>query len=425
MGNTDKLEECVDQFIDKVWVEAFKNRDVNDFGDFNASLYTTDAGEYSFSVDQKLLKEVVKVLNVASHNNIVFGVQVFKNKVKFHVFNQNIFSEIFIPAVSEIEDTKEESVSFLIEKDLLNKVASRFGDSKIHFVYKAEINSLVVSSGNTRLELNLFKGNKPVNYHAKLKSPDCIGKINPDSLRDAVKYISYFVRRDDRKKNLSQADSQRGMLYGGSHSSVGIYTSSLFNFAFNIKYDNLSYLYRVLPYFNKENTYLFNTENYYILRDENIYFGFEKSIYRFPPVDKFLSAKISKEKFIVSRGELLDSLNKLSIAILKDRSFIKIGISGLMDNLVCELFVRDTTGKVSSDKLSAYLEGVSYPEGSGALFNAVIELNTFKEVISHFNSDNVCVQYITGKALVIRDVGEGFEAVSNFSLFSETQLNKI
>jgi hypothetical protein len=427
---TEQVENYINICSDEVKLEKLKNVDVKDFSDFNSEMDVTDSGTYTFMIEQKYLREVVKILNLTSHtNNKYVGVQIFKDKIKFHVFNQTVFSEIFIAPVgiNDVEDSVIGKVLFFVDREILNKIASRFKESNLSFTFKADTDVLIVSSGNTRLELNAGgKDVKAVNYHAKLQAPKFVCKINTDFLKDAVKYISYFVMKNEVKKNLSQADMSEGMLYGGSYSAVGIYKSKFFeHIKFTLRYENILYLCRVLPYFNKDNTYLFETDNYYLIRDENIYFGFEKAVYVFPPIGKFLKANTAKEDIIVCRRDLLESLNKLTIVSLGKKSLLKIKVSKSVNGISFDLFVKDSVGKISKDTLISSLDGESEMLNSGKSLEFIIELNIFKEVVSHFTSDTVSIKYVLNKALVVRDWKDNSEILSNFSLFSENQLNKL
>lgn len=428
-----KLAEDVSSYINMCFKEAvlqkLKNVNINDFSDFNSSTSAPDSGTFSFKVEQKYLKEVVKIINTTSHVNVKYiGLKIFKDLIKFHAFNQTVFSEIIISTIDacDIEDSVSGNISFFVDKELLNKIASRFDDDVIKFIYKADVDSLEVSSGNTKLELNITgRDVKFVNYHAKLQNPKYVCKVDSDCLKDAVKYISYFVTKNEVKKNLSQADLKGKLLYGGSYSSVGIYKSDKFDLMdLNIKYESLTYLYKVLPYFNKNNLHLFETENYYLLRDENIYFGFEKSMYVFPSIEKFLIAKVSGDSFKVSRRSLLNSLNKLAIVSLSSSALLKLKILSVTDHLVLYLYVKDRIGKISKDMLMVNLEGSFESFTTGKVLEFIVSFNTFKDVVAHFDSEEVELKYILNKALVIKDVNNGSEAISNFSLFSENHLNK-
>lgn len=435
--DSSNVEKRVNEYIDLLETETSSGfrfgkllvSDVFNFDDFNTSVWVPDSGEYIFSVEQKYLKEAMRLINVSAHTNSHYiEVQVFRNKMKLAIFNQTIFSEIFIPLVEDclIENTGSKNIYFFIERDVLNKIASRFKDSEIEFVFRSETGVISVNSGNTSLELGVpVKGYTKVNYHAKLKELKHINKVNTNLLKDAVKYVSYFVKKNDMKKYLSQADLKAPMLYGGSFDAVGIYASKEFNkFNCNMKYESLGFLTKILSYFNPENTHLFESDNYYVLRDENLYFGFEKSNYTFPSIKKFIEVNFVKDKLLISRKKLLDSLHKLSIVLSRDKALIKLKV-GLVGNVnYLKLIIKDAGGKTSTDSFEIIRETEDEKIKDFGL-EFIISFNTFVEVLSHFNSELVTLEYIKNKVLVVKDRGDNYEVFSNFSLFSESCLNKL
>lgn len=425
MDDFSKLKESVAEYTTKVSEELSPNSTVNlnylDFTDFNAKSERIISGEYIFEVEQKFLKEATKIIGFSSPSSSgLVTITMFKDKIKLASFNTSVFLEEFIPLVNP--NANIDKISFHFDRELLNKVALKFVDSKIKFKYMAEKGILVVCSGNTRLELAVSVDlNLIVDYHLKLNNPTYLGKVNTERLKDAVKYLSYFVQKEGAKKNLLQADCMNKVLYGGSYTSVGIYKSRKFeHMNFKVKHEQLGSLVKILSNFNPKNTHFFETENYYLLRDENMYFGFDKSKYTFPSIEKFLKIKLSEDIIVIDRAKLIESLSKLSIVLSKSGSLVRFKIFKEADGTsLFKLFVRDASGKISTDILKIVRE-----KGENEL-EFIIDLDSFMKVISHFTSEKVCLQYVLNKALVIKDSAKDYEVISNFSLFSIETMNKI
>lgn len=405
----------VSKDVDRIKKQEILNSDVFEFNDFRVKEYRPEGGTYFFSIEQKFLKEVVRILKTSS-NSLMDNIKItlLENRVKFSLFGQNIFSEIIIPSVSEIEDLDDFSVMgypyIIFNLDCLSKIANEFG-GVIDFEFIVETLLLKISSKRTNLEFST-DNEVFVDYHSKMKEINHLKVLDVDIFRDSIRYVSNFVKRDSPHKSLSVAENKNGMLCGGCSGSVGIYSSPIFEgFSLKIGYENLNPIYKILPYFNLNNTHIFESETYYIIRDENVYFGFDKRCYSFPSVDKFLKAKKAEEKIILERKELLRGLNRLAIVNSNAKIPLNINISGMGKDTKIEFFIIDKSGKTSKDSFNVFRDGSNSKD-----LSFLINMDVFLKVVSHFSSNTVCLKYIEGKALLVVEEGEKYKVITNISL---------
>lgn len=421
----NEVNKYIEDVEDEVKEATFLTIDLLNFEDFNREVEIPYSGNYTFEVEQQFLEEAIKIVGVSSQSNVNSGlieITLFEDKVKLAAFNQISFAEMFIPKVNS--SSEEGCIKFYFEKEFLDKIASRLYGSNIIFQLEAEKKLLTVISGETKLKFDIPSEPRIVNYHLKLKNIVNIDSFDVNLLKDSIKYISYFVRKNDIRKNLSQADCNSRMLYGGSSLSVGIYKSHHFNkLKFDIKYECLNLLFRVLPYFNKHNVGFFESENYYIIRDEKLFFGFEKTRYDFPSITKFLEADIVDDIITLDRKRLIEGINKLSIVLSGKDSLIKFKLT---EDNTFHMFVLDKKHKVSTDSFQVERKSVKNSEvklNTGLEF--IIDLDSFMKTVSHFNTKEITLQYVLNKALVVRDTSSDYEVISNFSLFSKESMNKL
>lgn len=375
----------------------FGSLDVNDFTDFSVSDYTPSEGEYTFSVEQKWLREstgVMKMVSAISSRGQGGGLKVtlYRGKIRLSTFNQAAFGEIFLPVFSGLRDLEQE-VSFIFDLGVLAKIASSFGDAVIGFTYDAGKSLLTLQAGQTRLELSTYPPEDFVNYHDKLEEPTLISRLDPVAFKSALKYAGTFVKKDDISANLAIVDIRDGLVIGGSASSVGLYSSKfLEGLNFKVKYEVLGVLEKLLARFHATNTHLFDAGNFYLLRDENMFLGFEKSQFEFPSVDTFRNAELV-ESLLVPRPELIGSLNKLSVVSIDRDMQVCMSINGSGKDVEFSLSTTDSSGRKSTDRLQAHrsAEGDFTPADlKKQVF--YVGLHALLKICGHFETANIAIK---------------------------------
>jgi hypothetical protein len=391
--------------------EIFSDIDIHNFDDFNCKDFYPECGEFIFELEQKYLKEAMRILKVfsISQSKSCLRITLFKNRVILSLFCQNSFMEIVLPLLKDFDSegvVKKERISFTFDFDIMFKVSQEFIGSDLKIRFNSEKNLIQIFSDQTKLELEANK-ERTIEYHNKIKEIKYLQKINLEVFQNSMKYISYFVHKNNLQKFLALAEFREGYLTGGSYSNLGIYQSDRFdNLNFRIGYENLNSLCRLPNYFNLENTHLFESEDYYILRDENLYFGIEKINFSFPSIEKFLKLKAT-ETILLSRISLLNSLRRLSI-VLDDKMKINFKISG-EDNL--KLSIKDLAGRISIGNLKIQRLDSKFEEREFSM-----ELEPFQKVLHHFKNPKIEVRLIENKALILVDEVEGGIITSYFNL---------
>lgn len=406
---------------------TFGSLDIKDFSDFNAQDVVPDDGTYVFSVEQKFLKEATAVTRLTTAARGTFGVTkvtLFRDKLRLSTFNQTAFSEMLIPLHEKTPSLADgQEISFIFDHAVLSKIANTFVDAIVSFQFIAEKHLLIITSGKTKLELSTFNKTDFTDYHAKLGSPEYKAQINPLTLRRGIQYAGTFVKKDDIQLNLSLIDVRDGQVLGGSYSAIGIYQAkALADQNVRIKYEVIQILDKILGKFHETNTHLFETDNYYILRDENLYLGFEKTEFSFPPVKAFLDIKAT-DHILVPRSNLLNALYKLSVVSVDRDLLVNIKLEGLGAQAVATLVTKDASGKESQDVLQVFRQAANGVDpASLEPWDININILAFIKIASHFESANVHLELLSGKAVAIKDSGDDFDATTILSLLNADQV---
>jgi len=406
----------------------FGSVDIKDFSEFNTPDYIPTAGEYVFSVEQKFLKAATSITRLtASASKSSFGtakVTLFSSKMRLATFNQTAFSEVFIPVHGEVQGIEEgKEISFIFDQNILAKIASTFVDAVITFIFNADKNLLVITSDKTRLELSTAPETDFVKYHSKIGDPTYLNKINTEVLRKGLNYVASFVKKDDIQLNLSLIDVKDQMMVGGAYSAIGIFQSPAFlEIEFKVKYEIIGILEKIAGHFHDANTHLFETENFYILRDENLYFGFEKTTFNFPPVAQFFQAPTTGDQILIPRGQLLNSLYKLSVVSIDKDLLVQVKITGSGNDSEIYLATKDSTGKISEDTLQIYRGAEEDKDPAYDDREYYLNIAALIKIVNHFESANVQFREISGKAILIEDEDDLYQATTILSMLNEAQV---
>lgn len=406
----------------------FGTLDVKDFTDFSVKDYIPKEGEFRFVVEQKFLKEATSITRltaqVAKSTYNTVKLTLFEDRLKLSTYNTTAFSEIVIPLYKNVENLDEKQISFIFDQDVLSKIANAFVDAIIVFDFVASKQLLIIESENTRLELTTYAETDFIDYHAKIqKEPDYIGVVDVEALRQGVKYTSQFVKKDDIQMNLSLIDIREASIIGGNYASIGVFESErVAGVNLKIKYEIIDIFEKILGKLKPGSTHLFETDSFYLFRDSSLYFGFERSSFAFPAVNQFFEMKAA-DYTLVPRNLFLNSLLKLSVVSVDRDMLVKLGITGQGQECEIELSTRDVSGKQSNDKISAF-RAAANGEVDFKTIECFINLSFLIKISSFFESQNIRLQFIGGKAMLIEDTDEEnkYKASTIMSLLDEKQV---
>lgn len=406
---------------------SFGSLDVNDFKDFNANSKVVQQGTYLFSVEQRYLQHGTDLTNqTVSMAKGGFGaikVSIYENRLRLATFNQLAFMEAFIPLAKPAEGLGDsEEISFVFDQGVLRKIARSFGDAVINFELIAERQLLKISSGTTELALGTYGQVEFVDYHSRLGKPTYLAKIDPAIYAKGIDYASKFSDRDEIQPQMSVLDLHDQSITGGSTTAMGNLKAAAFgDVSLRVKYEAIKLVAAVLPKFDKDNTHLFETESFYIIRDTTLYFGFEKSQHQFPNIAPILALKGANYS-LAPRAALQSSVTRLSVVSTDRDLLIKVQIEGQANDGQITLSTEDASGKQSSDHFSVANFGQPLTEPQTFFVNAGQLLKT----INYFDSANVHLELLAGKALAIRDEQEGvFETTTVLTVMSPEKVQQL
>lgn len=451
---TAALENASDEFVDLIDAsgsesssaaihdalkrEAFKGIDTSSFKEFSTEGRVVTEGSYSFSVEQKFLKEATNSCKAASGAaKGMYGrlkLSIGHKTLKMATFNQAAFSEIMIPLFEPQAEIKEgEEISFIFDQSIMAKIASTFPDSIITFNLVAEKNLLSIHSENTTLELTTYPETEFVSYHNKIGDPVHIGQIDPEAIRRGIKYASIFSTRNEMQVALSTVECRDsnlngeacGEIVGGNHSAVGVFKSKqIGNTLLKVKFETLTAVERAMKELSPTNTHLFESDSYWIVRDENSCFGFERTKSSFPKTDGFFSLK-SLDNTMVPRVALINSLLKLSVVSAERDLLIRLRIAGKASQAKLTLESSDDAGKVSSDTIEVFRSANKGQEATFEEIDSFVNLAQLLKAITHFDYPNVKMDYLAGKAFILTEDGEDFAAYTIMSLMTPEKVSAL
>lgn len=420
---------------EQVSSDDFGVLNVEDFAAFNASDYTPEAGEYIFSVEQKYLKEATRTTgNTVSKTAAQFGavkVALLKDKegrdfMRLQTFAQSAFSEQLIPLPQAVNPALDPNkpVAFVMDHSVLAKIADKFPDAVITFKFLADKKLLVIEQDKTKLEIGTFERTDFTEYHSKIGEPQMKGKVNPTLLRNGVKFLQNFTRKDDIQANLSLIEFRDSEIVGGTLSALGVFSSELIgDLTMKVKYEAIQTFEKMLSRFNPENTYLFETDSFYILRDETLYFGFEATKHSFPATAQFFKIA-SEENVLIPRVQLLNSLFKLSVVNVDRDLTVNMALDGIGHDAVLTLTTEDASGKKSRDELKVTRRANEGADPSFEPWDINVNITGLIKVVGHFDTANVELELLAKKALLVLDEGEQYKASTILALQSEEQIAK-
>lgn len=402
----------------------YLSKEITDFLEFKNDGLPVEEGEATFVVDCKYLKYACGVMKYVSNgsklNPNLIKITIFKTQLKLSGFGQFSFGVVFIPLAKQAILPTEQEISFIFDYPTLAKITTSFEKNQLTFNYFPEKKQLVMTSGNLKLELIVKEDNDFIHFQNKIKEinpVDC--QLNIEVLQSALNYLSMFAKKDNLKENISLLEFRDSSVVGGSYTTIGsIQTEALEKIPLKIKYDVLTPVLKILPFFYQEKVKLFETENYYIIRDQNVYLGIEKTDVTFPPLKHLLTTKI-EESFIVSRSVILSALQKLSV-VTEDRDIlISFLIKGKNPTATLTLSIKDKTGRKSKDILNISRQDTTEIYGEREY---LVNLEAIFKTFSFFKTPEISIQELKDKAILVKDVNPLYSCTTIFSIAKETEV---
>jgi hypothetical protein len=348
----------------------FGTVDVQDFKDFSTTGAPVQEGEYLFRVESAHLKLATSVLDgiVARSSQAATTVTLFSDRAKFAAFIYPTFAEILLKTTAPITNVPAgHEVAFALDQQVLGEVAWRFStDAIIALKYIAERRILEIR-GDVNLNINTWEPAQFPDHHRDLKEvPVSLGKIRPEGVAEAIRFLSSYAHRNDLQPQFALVDiyptsnpkrprtdgHAMGRAVGGDLTAIAAYESpDLAALEFRIIYSAIPVVLNVLSRLHPDHTQLFKVGNYILFRDQNLYFGLTWTDLRFPvSVDAFLAPK-SSEYVVVNRHKLLRALSKVAVVNLNPNLPVRLTLSGHGGLATLRLETRNSAGKISYDLL--------------------------------------------------------------------------
>lgn len=409
-SNTVQDTEASPKGVIKELKECFySTKDTSDFDEFMTVGKYPASGIFTFQVESRFLQYACGILKHTATGNKVVGnlvkITLFKNQIKLSGFNSISFSDIFIPLSCLTPSIQEEPIFFIFDYNILAKIVSSFKDENLSFSYKAGKNLLCMECGSTSLELATFPEVEFTNYLAKVKNIKKVNCNTPlDTLQNALDFLSIFAKKDTVQQNLSIIESRDTCFFGGTSTALGVYqTEYLRDNPLKLKYEIINICNKVIPYLYAPKTIFYETDSYFILRDQNVYIGFEKTDATFPNV-KGLLASEPTDSYIVPRANLLQGINKVSVAA--DKSMLQLTVAGKGKDATLTIAIKDVAGRISKDVLR--IERTKDCEDR----EYHLPTEVFTKVLAFHKSATVTISECRDKAVYIKDVETAFSTTA-------------
>lgn len=392
-------------------------------------VYVPKDGEYSFSVTQDNLLSATKITNYVSNackaSLALVKVTLFETSLRLSLVNQVAFVEVSRDTITSVEKDYE-GVSFIFDQATLHKVSNLMSSDSISFVFKAETQELLVSSGKTQLNFPTFLETDVIDYSRKLNNLKSLGGLNIGILKEGVKYCSTFCKRNDLAPVLSIVDLKKGAMVSGNPLASGVFHSSEFkDTTVKFKHEVLSTVDSILSDLDPSDTILYETPTYYVLKDSKISFGFERTNLSFPPVDRFLKDVQSKDFILSDRNLLINTLKRLSVVSKSKNLLVNLKIRGEGVDAIMIASTKDSSGKKSTDEISVEripLEGV---QSDFKMQEINLDLFKFLESINQFKSEFVHVEIVNPEYIHVKENTDAYNAVTILSVLSSDKAKEL
>jgi len=441
---TDSTDRYGESYLRRLDLElkegAFGQADIEDFSDFNNVGRAVEDGKYSFTAESKFLKQAASILNEIGGAEAV-RVTVFPDRLKLAAANTAAFVETLIPTVVNpaVKLPADETVAFILEKRKLIAMAQSLRrDAMITFEYLAQRRNLIIRGDDGVLNYPTLEVRHPPDYHNNCGIPKLLGELDPAALREAIRFLTMYVIRDDLQQNLSVIDfhpaapalprdahhTETGRGVTGSASAIGVYDCTrLPRVPLRIRYNVVNVAAQLLARFHPERTRLFRAGNFFLLRDQNLYLGFDATDYSFPAVEQILAARADSH-ILIPREELDRHLLQLSIVNSDASTPVRWLLAGVGNSASLILEVSDIAGRVSHCALTVARRANDEFVARGGRpadlpdLDFTVNLAALKSTIAYSKTAHVLLEFI-GNALRIIAATADAQAIAMLTVLNK------